>query len=72
VLTLGHFERLAKPPSSRAVTQNALDQFILDRGQEVQKNTLNKDIGCGNDMSPSSLFSGLIDDACIYTRAVKP
>jgi integrase len=44
MLTLEHFERLAKPPSSRAITQNALDQFILDRGQEVEKNTLNKDI----------------------------
>jgi hypothetical protein len=72
MLTLGHFERLAKPPSSRAVTQNALDQFILDRGQEVQKNTLNKDIGCGNGMAPGSFFSGRIDDVRIYNRAVKP
>jgi integrase len=44
MLTLGHFERLSTPQSSRAITQNALDQFILDRGQEVEKNTLNKDI----------------------------
>jgi integrase len=44
MLTLGHFERLAGPQSSRIITQNTLDQFILDRGQEVQKNTLNKDI----------------------------
>jgi len=44
MLTLGHFKRLAGPESSKAVTQNALDQFILDRGQEVEKNTLNKDI----------------------------
>ncbi len=44
MLTLGHFERLAEPQSSKAVTQNVLDQFILDRRQEVEKNTLNKDI----------------------------
>ena len=44
MLTLGHFKRLAVPQSSRAVTQNVLDQFILDRGREVGKNTLNKDI----------------------------
>lgn len=44
MLTLGHFERLGGPHSSRSVTQNVLDQFILDRGQEVEKNTLNKDI----------------------------
>jgi integrase len=44
VLTLQHFERLVKPRSSREVTQNALDQFVLDRGQEIEKNTLNKDI----------------------------
>ena len=35
---------LAGPDSSKAITQNALDQFILNRGQEVKKNTLNKDI----------------------------
>jgi integrase len=44
MLTLGHFERLAGPHSSRSVTQNVLDQFILDRGREVEKNTLNKDV----------------------------
>jgi len=44
MLTLGHFTRLAGPNSSRAVTQNVLDQFVLDRGQEIQKNILNKDI----------------------------
>jgi len=44
LLTLEHFRRLTGLCSSRAVTQNLLDQFILDRGQEVQKNTLNKDI----------------------------
>jgi hypothetical protein len=44
MLTLGHFARLAGPDASKAVTQNVLDQFILDRGQEVGRNTLNKDI----------------------------
>src|SRR5512142_1547730 len=44
MLTLGHFKRLTEPHSSRSVTQNVLDQFVLDRGQEVEKNTLNKDI----------------------------
>jgi len=44
MLTLGHFKRLAAPDSSKAVTQNVLDQFILDRGREVSRNTLNKDI----------------------------
>lgn len=44
MLTLGHVKRLAGSGSSRAITQNLLDQFILDRGQEVEKNTLNKDI----------------------------
>lgn len=44
MLTLGHFQRLAAPTSSRAITQSTLDQFILSRRQEVEKNTLNKDI----------------------------
>jgi integrase len=44
MLTLGHFKRLTRQSSSKGVTQNALDQFILDRSQGVQKNTLNKDI----------------------------
>jgi len=44
LLTLGHFERLVGPNSSRRITQNALDQFVLGRGQEVSRNTLNKDI----------------------------
>jgi integrase len=44
MLTLGHFERLIAPTFSRQITQNALDKFVLDRGLEVKKNTLNKDI----------------------------
>jgi integrase len=43
-LTLRHFERLVGLCSSRQITQQALDKFILDRCKEVQKNTLNKDI----------------------------
>jgi integrase len=43
-LTLRHFERLVGPCSSRQITQQVLDKFILDRGKEVGKNTLNKDI----------------------------
>ncbi len=43
-LTLRHFERLANPCSSRQITQQVLDKFVLERGKEVQKNTLNKDI----------------------------
>jgi len=44
MLTLGHFERLTGPDSSKQIDQNALDRFVLDRGSEVQKTTLNKDI----------------------------
>ena len=44
MLTLGHFRRLIRPESSKALTQNALDQFILDRGQEVSRTTLSTDI----------------------------
>ncbi len=44
MLTLGHFKRLLRPESSKAITQHALDEFILDRGCEVSRTTLNKDI----------------------------
>jgi hypothetical protein len=44
LLTLGHFERLTGPDSSKRINQNTLDKFILDRGSEVKKITLNKDI----------------------------
>jgi integrase len=43
-LTLGHFERLIGPDSSRRINQNILDKFVMDRGKEVEKTTLNKDI----------------------------
>jgi integrase len=44
LLTLGHFERLIGPDSSKRINQNTLDEFVLDRGSEVKKITLNKDI----------------------------
>jgi len=43
-LTLRHYERLVNPNSSKDITQQSLDTFILKRGEEIGKNTLNKDI----------------------------
>ena len=43
-LTLSHFERLVGRCSSKQITQYAIDTFILDRGKEVKRSTLNKDI----------------------------
>ncbi|MHC4368339.1 MAG: tyrosine-type recombinase/integrase [Planctomycetota bacterium] len=43
-LTLSHFERLVGRCSSKQITQNAIDTFILDRSKEVKRSTLNKDI----------------------------
>ena len=43
-LTLRHFERLVGKCNSKQITQNAIDKFILDRGKEVVRPTLNKDI----------------------------
>ena len=43
-LTLSHFERLIGRPNSRQITQNTIDKFILDRGKEIKRSTLNKDI----------------------------
>ena len=44
LLTLRHFRRLVEPGSSKDITQKALDLFILERSQEVEKSTINKDI----------------------------
>ena len=44
VLTLRHYERLAGPNSSKDITQQSLDTFVLKRSGEIKKNTLNKDI----------------------------
>ena len=44
ILTLRHYERLADPNSSKDITQQDLDTFVLKRSGEIRKNTLNKDI----------------------------
>lgn len=44
VLTLRHYERLVSATSSKHITQQSLDTFILKRSEEVKKSTLNKDI----------------------------
>jgi integrase len=44
LLTLRHYKRLAGPSTSRHVTQQSMDEFILERSKEVAKHTLNKDI----------------------------
>jgi len=43
-LTLRHFERLIGKCNSRQIAQNSIDKFILQRGSEVKRTTLNKDI----------------------------
>lgn len=43
-LTLRHFERLVGCNSSKGITQQNLDNFVLQRSAEVGKTTLNKDI----------------------------
>jgi len=43
-LTLRHFERLVGKCNSKQITQNSIDKFILERGDEVVRPTLNKDI----------------------------
>ena len=43
-LTLRHFERLIGKCSSKQIAQSSIDKFILQRGSEVKRSTLNKDI----------------------------
>lgn len=43
-LSLRNFERLVGKCSSKQLTQNVIDNFILQRGKEVKRATLNKDI----------------------------
>jgi integrase len=43
-LTLRHFERLIGKCSSKQIAQNNIDKFVLQRGSEVKRTTLNKDI----------------------------
>ena len=44
LLTLRHFKRIVGLNSSKEITQQNLDTFVLKRREEVAKNTLNKDI----------------------------
>ncbi len=43
-LTVRNFERLFGALQSRQVTQKVVDEFVLKRGREVGRSTLNKDI----------------------------
>jgi len=43
-LTLRHFERLVGKCNSKQLTQNTIDKYILERGKEVVRSTVNKDI----------------------------
>jgi integrase len=43
-LSLRNFERLVGKCSSKQITQDVIDKFILQRGNEVKRPTLNKDI----------------------------
>jgi len=43
-LTMCHFKRLVRTCNSRQITQTAIDEFILKRGPEIKRSTLNKDI----------------------------
>ena len=44
VLSLRNFERLVGECSSKQITQNIVDKFILQRRSEIKRPTLNKDI----------------------------
>jgi integrase len=44
VLTLRNFARIVGKCNSKQITQNVIDNFILERGPEVKRATLNKDI----------------------------
>jgi integrase len=43
-LTFRHFEKLIGKCTSKQINQNIIDEFILKRGKEVKRPTLNKDI----------------------------
>ena len=43
-LSLRNFERLVGKRNSKQITQSAIDKFILQRGNEISRPTLNKDI----------------------------
>jgi integrase len=42
--TLRHFERIIGKCNSKQITQSAIDKYILERGKEGIRSTLNKDI----------------------------
>ena len=44
VLSLRNFERIVGKCNSKQITQNVVDNFILQRGPEVKRPTLNKDL----------------------------
>ena len=54
-LTLRHFERLIRRCNSKQILQNALDKFILERGLETKRSTVNKDISNLMQISPLAL-----------------
>ena len=43
-LSLRNFERIVGKCNSKQITQNVIDKFILQRGSEIKRPTLNKDI----------------------------
>ena len=43
-LTLRHFERIIGKCNSKQIIQSSIDKFILQRGIEIKRTTLNKDI----------------------------
>jgi integrase/recombinase XerD len=43
-LSLRHFERLIGKCSSKQIAQSSIEKFILERGKEIKRTTLNKDI----------------------------
>ena len=43
-LSLRNFERIVGKCNSKQITQNVIDKFMLERGTEVKRPTLNKDI----------------------------
>jgi len=43
-LTLRHFERLIGKCNSKQIAQNSINKFILERGTEIKRTTLNKNI----------------------------
>ncbi|MFC1781622.1 tyrosine-type recombinase/integrase [Planctomycetota bacterium] len=43
-LTFRNFERLAGKCNSKQISQSILDKFILERGKEAKRSTVNKDI----------------------------